>query len=294
MKDDVAYISTNPIECHLSFLIASKRPYDLYARKTVDSIVECINFSSSKKISYEIIVCHKDPVLDSRVKWIKDPVCDGGNSAFNLAYSVSSGQYACVLVDDGILIGDIGGVLDLFENEIMEKRKFKIVTIAGGISNMATSLSVNPDYKEYLKHIDADTDEFTSLVVPFPIVSRKTIDTLMGGCIFRPDIKVIGDMFLGMYLQIVQEPVIQYNKAKIYINSGNEDERTPDPVTRVPREKHFTESYVNTYKLLSHYLRKAVVKNGKAEAMSYLWKPEQFKYETTEDVVNFYRDKRLT
>jgi len=296
MVDTVAYISTNVIQCHVSFLIASKRPYDLYARKTVDSIVESINYSSKRKISYEIIICHPEPVIDSRVKWIKDPVCSGGNAAFNLAYAVSSGQYACVLVDDAILIGDIGGVIDVFDSELFENRNFKFMSLAGGMTNMATSLASIPDYNEYLTYIGVDLKGFSSLVAPFPIIARKTIDTLLAGYIFRPDIKIMGDIFLGMYLQIAKEPVIQYNMAKLYIHNSNSDERKIDPITGIKRENFFLESYINTYKLINEFIKRSEVSNQKDShsVMSYLWTPDDFKYEKPEDVINFYKNRKIT
>lgn len=294
-KDNFAFVSTNVIQCHISFLIASKRPYEDYAKKTVDSIIECVTFGSKRKISYEIIVCHPEPILDSRVKWIKDPICRGGNSAFNLAYAVSSGQYACVLVDDAILIGDIGGVVDIFESELFADRTFKILSLAGGMSNMATTLASTPDYKEYLDHIGVDMKDFTPLVAPFPIISRKTIDTLMAGYIFRPDIEIMGDIFLGAYLHLAQEPLIQYNMAKLFVHENNLKEREPDPITNINRTKFFIESYVNTYKIINEYLRvfDSNRDKGKLAVMSYLWTPDGFKYEKPQDVINFYKNKKI-
>ena len=281
----------NQTNYDISFLIASKRPYTEYASKTVDSITLCVN-NYSKPISYEVIVCHPEEVTDSRVKWVKDALCNGGNNAFNTAYSVSSGKYACVMVDDGDLTGNIAGILDVFQSEKMKKRKYKIMTLAGGTSDELTWLDPNPQYKEYLQHIGTDTRGFTSLVAPFPIVDRETVDNLMGGCIFRQDINIMGDMFLGMYLHMVEEPVIQYNAAKINIRNRNVEERQVDPITGIRREKHFTESFVNMYKLLYNYLVTRIYKINGPEVEPYLWVPANFIYETTQNVINFYKGQR--
>ena len=83
--------------------------------------------------------------------------------------------------------------------------------------------------------------------------------------------------------------------AKLYVHNNNIEERKVDPITGIKRENFFLESYINTYKLISEYMQefKASKQEDLHTLMSYLWTPDGFKYEKAEDVITFYKNKKI-
>jgi len=237
-----------------SFLIASKKPYDDYARKSVDSIC-----AIDTKLKYEIIICHQDEIRDSRVRWIKDDKLSGSCYAYNTCYKYSSGKYIFIFTDDAILHGDIYGTIDFLESDLFKNKKFKITTLPGMLRDKTSPINITkfekePSYPDILKLTDCYIICPPFNVPCFPIFSRETVDNFLGGILFHPSVKICHDWWLGAFLYFNGEPIVQYDKALII----------GDPILAIPHEdliledtkvKFFGESYVNTYRIIKNYFK---------------------------------------
>jgi len=234
-----------------SFLISSKRDYGTHARRTVDSI-----FELKTDYSFEVIVCHPDEIKDDRVKWVKDDKLIGANYAFNLALLNSCGRYVSICVDDCVVKGDIFGSINFLESELFKDRKFKITTLSAmssyGSTNEVTNFEKKPKHKDVLVAMDCYLIPPSFNVMCFPIISRETIEKELGGFIFHPRIKSGHDWWLGAFLQMNDEPGIQYNNAKFF-SLGTPNKLKFDPIIREPCASFLGESYVNTYRLIKNY-----------------------------------------
>lgn len=231
----------------ISFIIASKRPYEQYAKNFVDNLC---NSNHSK--NFEIVICHPNIIDDNRIIYVEDDKRIGSSYAYNKAFEHSTGDYISVCIDDGILLGDIFSVIDFLESDLFSNRKFKITTLAGGLTDELTRPEPQPTYPEYL----IKTNNYTTFptncnVACFPIVKRETIEKYLGS-LWHPRIKIAHDWWLGSFLALNDEPIIQYNAAKFEISS-NSSEFIIDPILKVASPRFFGESYVNTYRLIKNY-----------------------------------------
>jgi len=235
----------------LSFLITSKRNYENFAKKTVDSIYEI-----KTDIPFEIVICHPNEIKDDRITWIKDNEMKGPSNGFHLAYKKSQGEYVFICVDDAIIKGDIFGVIDFLNSKVFEFRKFKITTLAGifpnGTTNKLTKFERTPTHPKFLNLSNNFINAPDFNVMCFPIASRETIENKLGGFIFHPRIKTCHDWWLGAFLAMNDEIGIQYNNAKL-IGCSNKDEFLTDPIINRKASKYFGESYINTYRIIKNY-----------------------------------------
>ena len=234
-----------------SFLISSKRDYDTFAKKTVDSI-----FKLKTDYLFEVIVCHPKEVKDNRVKWIKDDKLIGANYSFNLAFVNSCGRYVSVCVDDCVVKGDIFGSIKFLQSELFKDRKFKITTLAamlpGGFTDELTTFEKESKHKDVLVAMDCYLTPPSFNVMCFPILSRETVEKELGGFIFHPRIKSGHDWWLGAFLQMNDELGIQYNNAKFF-NLGPPNKLKFDSIIQEDSSNFLGESYVNTYRLIKNY-----------------------------------------
>jgi hypothetical protein len=235
-----------------SFLIASKRNYDSYAKKVVDSIFE----QYRNRDDYEVVVCHPNIINDDRVIFVEDDQMIGSSYAFNLAYSKSIGDYVSVCVDDGIMQGDLIGAADFLESDIFTNRKIKITTLPASNGNDTIKFeSRTALYDQRANRLLQLTDSFTEVypfvVMCFPVIARESVENHLGGYIFHPRIKNCGDWWLGAYLYINGEEGIQYNDARFHITKNNDFHY--DIVFQDYRCAFGGEAWINTYRLMKFY-----------------------------------------
>lgn len=226
-----------------SFLIATNRPYNEYAMKVVDSLC------SYNSHEFEIIVCSPNPISDNRIKWVEDKYHSGQSLAFFEAYQASIGEYIYILVDDHVVTGDIFGAIDFIEKNC---GKYKITTLAGGVSDEITKTERSPTFPYFLEKTGNLFNLPDFHVMPFPISKRDTIENLLDGYIFHPRLKTMHDWYLGAFLFLNGEPGLQYNGAKLHKFIDFPASKI-DPITHRPDSRFFGESYINNYRLIKNY-----------------------------------------
>lgn len=254
----------------ISFIMASNRPYIEFAKNFVDSI-----YNIKTKYNFEIVICHPEKIEDERIKWIKDDKCIGSSYAFDLALKSSIGKYISVCVDDAVVIGNIFDSIDFLESELFSNRRFKITTLAGGMTDELTKPEPHPTYPTYLHKTNNYTNFPDCNVMCFPIVLKETIEKELGGFLFHPRIKICHDWWLGAFLAFNDEMGIQFNHAKFLIRPNNNEFKL-DPILNHNYPRFFGESYVNTYRLMKNY------KKG----MPYVYDNES-DYLSEEQILNF-------
>lgn len=233
----------------VSFLIATKRNYENYAKRFIDSLYEI-----RTNYSFEIIICSPEKISDNRVIWIEDDKKCGASYAYNLAAQKSSGKFLFICVDDALILGDIFGAIDFLKSDLFKNREYKITTLAGGITDELTRPEPSPRHPKYLNL----TNNYTNypndcIVMCFPIMSRDTFINKFDQNIWHPRVKICHDWWLGAFLAMNGEPGIQYNGAKFLIAKSNSDEFVYDQIIERHTPKYFGESYVNTYRLMKNY-----------------------------------------
>jgi glycosyltransferase involved in cell wall biosynthesis len=226
----------------ISFLMSSIKRYEDFGINFVSSIYE---LAKESKYTFEIIISHPNKIDDDRVVWLEEKENFGQEVAFNNCAKISKGDYLFICVDDHIATGDIFGVIDFLNSDLFKDRKYKITTLAGGMTDDITFVEHSPSHPHLL-----DEENIFNMprfhVTPFPVVERSTYENLLGGHIMHPKLWSMADWYLGAFLYYNGEQAIQYNGAKYH--------RLPnDPMTAQSELKDFSITYNSIYKLIKNY-----------------------------------------
>ena len=232
----------NENKVDISFLMSSIKRYEDFGTNFVSSIYE---LAKESKYTFEIIVSHPNKIDDDRVIWLEEKENLGQEVAFNNCARISKGDYLAVCVDDHFAGGDVFGVIDFLKSDLFKDRKFKITTLAGGLTDEITFVEEGPTHRNLLQ-----AENVFSMprfhVTPFPIVERSTYENLLGEHIMHPKLWSMADWYLGAFLYYNGEQAIQYNGAKYH--------RLPnDPMTVQSELKDFSITYNSVYKLIKNY-----------------------------------------
>ncbi len=232
----------NENKVDISFLMSSIKRYEDFGTNFVSSIYE---LAKESKYTFEIIVSHPNKIDDDRVVWLEEKENLGQEVAFNNCARISKGDYLAVCVDDHFAGGDVFGVIDFLKSDLFKDRKYKVTTLAGGLSDEITFVEPKPTHINLL-----DRENVFGMprfhVMPFPIVERETYKDLLGDYVMHPKLWSMADWYLGAFLYYNDEPGIQYNGAKYH--------RLPnDPMTPQHKMPDFHITYNSIYKLIKNY-----------------------------------------
>ena len=192
----------------ISFLLPSNRPFSEFAGRVIDNI----NTLDYKGKTFEVILVHPeepDGYYTPNTKWVKDPGTNGCVEAYNIAYNESIG--------DHVFESNIPDVIHEFDKAQFADREYEVICLAtnhhGPCALPARS-------------------ECAGLIARYPVFSRNTIDTHLGGIIYNPKFRHhYPDNWLGFWLHTQGEPVIEspaYNvitfRNECYSHNDSHDE----------------------------------------------------------------------
>lgn len=164
-------------DINISILIATKRPYELFAKKVVDSLY------TQDMSKNEIIICSTSEIFDNRITYINDIYALNGAVGFNQAASVSSGKFLAILTDDHYPPNNMNDIPKLFDTEYFKNKDFKVATMKSG-----GDCYINYNGKRIL-------------MCRFPILTRDTYEKL-NYCIFPIQFTLTNSDYCDHYLNI--------------------------------------------------------------------------------------------
>jgi len=208
----------------ISFLIPTNRPHNLFLNRTIDEIKKM----NTNGLSYEILVSsiYEDENYDN-VKFYKDNVNKGSIHPINFLASQSTGKIICVLVDDYKPSKNLFSIVNFFNSNVFDGRKYKVCTL--GVTNNIFKLPPelvptgvrNPLTGELIYHN-------RSYILKFPVMDRNTYN-LLGNKIFHPHfIHHAADNYLAIYLDFLGEPTIECSQITVNDWAGRNSETKYD------------------------------------------------------------------
>jgi len=188
---DISYLlPTNRVKTHLEIL-----------QQAIDSVN-----NQSTQLEYEILIYSEEEVKGKNIRWIEEDKRRGPIYGINLlAKKFAKGNYFVVLTDDQQMRSPIDLCINMIESNIFENRKFKICGLGCGGSCRL------PPRGTRIGHVMSLQEDWPHAnLLRWPVVRRDTLDDLLNGFIFHPDLfHGAGDIWLGYYLAMNNEPCIE-------------------------------------------------------------------------------------
>jgi hypothetical protein len=232
------------IEKMVSFLMPTKRNWNNYGKRVVDSIFQVNNPYKEK---FEILVSSKENPNDKRITWYHEYE-KPGDQQYNFLAKKSSGDYIAVIVDYGILPKNYLCLIDFLKIQLKDKN-FKITSPATNNKNIYPYSESQPSYPELVGK--KPLPKFR--IICYPFMDRKTFENKLGNIIFHPNLSHSGDWFLSFFLS--QNQQLPTHVAGIYFeNIPRNLKKTYDPLINDWRyERNFSTWYFNLYQLIRNY-----------------------------------------
>jgi len=192
----------------ISFLLPTNRDVQEYASKVIDNINH-LHFNGK---SYEIITVSPEEIKGDNVLSLIEPSPNRGSAiAYNEAYEASSGRYIVLCTDDHVFDKEAPSIVGMLENS---SKKYKVLCFR---ANNAHAPNL-PDYTAS-----------EGIVARFPVFSKDTIETHLGGCVANPQfIHHFSDNWLGYWLAQEGEPATEcdlYIRTAISSSDVGNDEK---------------------------------------------------------------------
>jgi len=173
----------------LSILISTNRPYELFAKRVIDSLFE------QDMTNNEIVICHTPDIVieDDRVVLIEDKICINGPQGYNQAAQECTGEYIVGLTDDEYPPLNINSIKSSFNNEYFKDKEYKVATLATG------------PYPAY-------TEGPRTLMCRFFVLTRDTLEKL-NYYVFHPSFNLKtphhADHWLSIFLHLNGCPCVE-------------------------------------------------------------------------------------
>lgn len=191
----------------ISFLLPTLRKWPQYGQRVVDSIYQAARHTS---YNYEILVSSPFEVKGERITWYGEKQQLGALSAFNHLAHQAIGRYIMMCVDDHICDDNLFSVVGYLDGPEFSNRRYKLVTIASG------GRCPIPNHPPFNTDTDKNQLLYSWTTARFPVLSTKTWREDFGGYVFQPRFwNSHADIYLGYYLGINGEPIIEYEGTRL-------------------------------------------------------------------------------
>lgn len=253
-------------DVHISFLIPTNRRHKCYLDLTINSIKSIASNHQIPDTKYEILVSSIYECANfDNVKFFIDIENNGSIGPINFLASQSVGKILCVLVDDYIPSDNLFSIVDFFNSNLFENRRYKVCTLAVSSGGRRICAELTPPSVTH-PFTGVDLKHNRNYIVKFPVMDRKTYE-ILGRKIFHPSfIHHCADNYLAIYLGNLGEPVIECSHIVLDDWAGRNSETKYDvhetlvlfDLVKNLNEKYYDESLVfdNIDQLERYFLNK--------------------------------------